>query len=189
MAPARSPPQRPAPPAPRSTLGRPSAERRLAFESLEERSLLSIDVYEGGSFAAAASGSSPANNLIVTGADSGSAPHVRVFNADGSQRFSFFAYDLAFRGGVRVAAGDVTGDGVPDIITAAGPGGGPHVRVFDGATGAAGTGGPSAASSPTSRLSPAACSWLPATSRATGGPTSSPAPAPAAGRTCVSSMA
>ena len=47
----------------------------------------------------------------------------------------FMAYDMKFRGGVRVAAGDVSGDGKADIITAPGKGGGPHIRVFDATTG------------------------------------------------------
>jgi autotransporter-associated beta strand protein len=70
--------------------------------------------------------------LFAVGAGEGGGPHVQVYNADGSIRFSFFAYDPGFRGGVTVATADVNGDGVDDIITGAGPGGGPHVKVFDG---------------------------------------------------------
>lgn len=72
---------------------------------------------------------------IVVGADAGGGPHVIVYDQTGAVQFSFYAYAANFKGGVRVAAGDVTGDGVPDIVTAAGPGGGPHVKVFDGVTG------------------------------------------------------
>jgi hypothetical protein len=41
-----------------------------------------------------------------------------------------------FAGEVRRATGDFNGDGVSDIVWAAGPGGGPEVKVIDGATGA-----------------------------------------------------
>ncbi|MFN4258278.1 MAG: beta-1,3-glucanase family protein [Gemmataceae bacterium] len=74
--------------------------------------------------------------FYAAGADAGGGPRVKVYNTDGSTRFDFFAYNPFFMGGVRVALGDVNGDGIPDIITAAGPGGGPHVKVFDGETGA-----------------------------------------------------
>jgi uncharacterized repeat protein (TIGR01451 family) len=74
---------------------------------------------------------------IVTGAGAGGGPHVRAFSlASGgpTEAASFFAYDPAFPGGVFVAVGDLNDDGVADIITGAGPGGGPHLQVFDGAT-------------------------------------------------------
>lgn len=71
--------------------------------------------------------------IFAAGADAGGTPEVRVFDAQsGMQLSSFLAYDSSFRGGVRIALGDVSGDGIPDIVTAAGPGGGPHVKVFDG---------------------------------------------------------
>ena len=67
---------------------------------------------------------------IVTGAGPGGGPHVQVFSSDGTAMGSFFAYDQGFTGGVRVATGDLNCDGTSEIITGAGPGGGPHVRVF-----------------------------------------------------------
>lgn len=69
---------------------------------------------------------------IIAGAGVGGGPHVRVFNKNGKLiNPGFFAYDPAFRGGVNVASGDVDGDGVDDIVTGPGKGGGPHVRVYD----------------------------------------------------------
>jgi hypothetical protein len=82
---------------------------------------------------------------IITGAGPGGGPHVEVFDgtklwmtqangelAPAAVLASFYAYDANFRGGVHVAAGDVTGDGHADIVTGAGAGGGPHVKIFDG---------------------------------------------------------
>src|SRR5207237_10541019 len=73
--------------------------------------------------------------LVASGAGQGGGPHVIVRNADNTGRFSFFAYTASFTGGVRVATGDINGDGIADIVTSTGPGGGPHVKVFNGADG------------------------------------------------------
>jgi hypothetical protein len=92
--------------------------------------------FSGGVYVASGDVNGDGKADIITGAGEGGGPHVRVF--DGATRQiirEFFAFDPSFRGGVRVAAADVNGDGKADIICAAGPGGGPHVRVFDGATG------------------------------------------------------
>lgn len=75
-------------------------------------------------------------SINVAGADAGTQPLIRVFDSlSGAELFFFSAFDTAFTGGVRVAVGDISGDGFPDIIVGAGPGGGPHVKVFDGRTG------------------------------------------------------
>ena len=69
---------------------------------------------------------------IVTGTGVGGGPHVKVFNCQGQElNKGWFAYDKNFRGGVQVALGDLNGNGYKEIITGAGFGGGPHVRIFD----------------------------------------------------------
>lgn len=89
--------------------------------------------FAGGVFVASGDVNNDGFDDIITGADAGGPPHVKVFDGiSGEEVVSFFAYNTEFIGGVRVATGDVNGDGVPDIITAPGAGAGPHVKVFDG---------------------------------------------------------
>ena len=94
--------------------------------------------FRGGVTVAVADVTGDANVDIITGAGPGGGPHVRVFQASPStiglpsisEYASFYAYNPAFLGGVRVAAGDLDGDGVSEILTAAGAGGSPHVEAF-----------------------------------------------------------
>lgn len=67
---------------------------------------------------------------FATGIDAGGGPLVTVNFADGHTS-SFFAYAPSFTGGVRVAMGDINGDGNVDLITAPGVGGGPNIKIFN----------------------------------------------------------
>ncbi|MFO0800871.1 MAG: GDSL-type esterase/lipase family protein [Gemmataceae bacterium] len=73
--------------------------------------------------------------VFATGRDIGQAAVVSVFDTAGQLRNQFLAFGPGFTGGVRVATGDMTGDGVPDILVGAGPGGAPAVKVISGADG------------------------------------------------------
>src|SRR5262249_55056575 len=52
-------------------------------------------------------------------------------DSDGALLAEFAPYGAGYSGPISVAVGDVNGDGVPDLITAAGVGN-PDVRVYDG---------------------------------------------------------
>ncbi|WP_162659645.1 FG-GAP-like repeat-containing protein [Tuwongella immobilis] len=56
----------------------------------------------------------------------------RTGNSDTAMA-NFFAFEQTLRNGVFVAVGDVNGDGHADLILGGGPGGGPRVRIADGA--------------------------------------------------------
>jgi hypothetical protein len=110
-------------------------DRHLLFSFLAYRSS-----FNGGVFVAAGDVNGDGTADIITGVGGGAGPLVKGFSvvdpAVGVALVTqFFAYRSSFTGGVRVAAGDVNGDGVAEIITASGPGGGPHIKVFDGKSG------------------------------------------------------
>lgn len=61
---------------------------------------------------------------------------VFVFRADGSLALGVTPFGNEYRGGVRIARGDVNGDGIADLITASGAGIESRVRVWNGANAA-----------------------------------------------------
>ena len=72
---------------------------------------------------------------IITIPSSNGGPNVRAYTYNSATgQFElldwFMAYDAKFRGGVRIAVGDVNGDGRLDIVTSPASGGGPNVRVY-----------------------------------------------------------
>lgn len=68
---------------------------------------------------------------IVTGPGKGAEPLIKIFSLSGKLKYSFLAYAKNFKGGVNLATGDLNNDGVAEIITAPGQGGGPQVIIYD----------------------------------------------------------
>ena len=93
--------------------------------------------FTGGGYVAAGDLDGDGKAEFVVTPDEGGGPRVTVFtrNADGTTvvRADFLGIDDAsFRGGARAAVGDVNGDGTPDVVVAAGFGGGPRTAIFTG---------------------------------------------------------
>ena len=97
--------------------------------------------FMGGSYVAAGDVNADGFNDIVVSAGQGGGPNVKVYSGNPADAvnaqtpgliFSFFAYSSGFTGGATVGVSDINGDGYADVVTGAGPGGGPHVKVFSG---------------------------------------------------------
>ncbi|MDD2646743.1 MAG: S8 family serine peptidase [Patescibacteria group bacterium] len=73
----------------------------------------------------------PQTRYIVTAAGPGGGPHVRVMKSNGLPVSGFMAYDSKFRGGVKIATGDVDGDNQEEIITVPATLGSAQVKIFD----------------------------------------------------------
>jgi parallel beta-helix repeat protein len=92
-------------------------------------------LYRGGVHVAAGDVNGDGRADVIVSNSAGSINQVRVFSgADGSLFSSFRAFSGG-SGGVRIAAGDVNGDGIDEVIVGAGVGS--RVRVFDAAQGTA----------------------------------------------------
>ncbi len=75
------------------------------------------------------------DTFTVFGAPAGLPPIVTLKQSGGPTKVHL-AYGSAFKGGIQAAIGDFNLDGVPDVVTAPSKGGGPNIRIIDGATGA-----------------------------------------------------
>ena len=76
---------------------------------------------------------------IVVGADTGYPAQVDLLDQTGTRLLTLpQTFGSLFVGGVRVALGDLTGDGVAEVITAPGPGMAPIVTIYEIAEGASG---------------------------------------------------
>jgi hypothetical protein len=110
----------------------------LVYDGVTQKELFRLNPFEeafkGGVFVTSGDLTGDGIADLVITPDEGGGPRLRIFSGgDFSQIADYFGIDdPAFRGGARASVGDITGDGIADLIVAAGFGGGPRVAVFDG---------------------------------------------------------
>ncbi|MBU1032475.1 MAG: L,D-transpeptidase family protein [Patescibacteria group bacterium] len=90
--------------------------------------------FKGGVRVAVADTDGDGSAEIITAPGPGAEAKIHIFNSKAVHQTGsgILAYDPKFKGGAHVTAADLNNDGKAEIITSPGPGGGPHVRVFDG---------------------------------------------------------
>ncbi len=68
---------------------------------------------------------------ILVAPKDGSSPYILVYDLNGNLISNFLAYTKNFKKEVSIEIADINSDYQNEIITSAGAGGGPHVRIFD----------------------------------------------------------
>lgn len=86
--------------------------------------------FKGGVHLAVGNVDSDDDYEMITVPRSHGGPHVRIFDKTGNLKGQFFAYDSSYRGGLQVTTGDVTGDGIDEIIIGLGSNAEPRVKIF-----------------------------------------------------------
>ena len=113
------------------------APRVRAFDGKDGHLLADFYAYDPASRAGVSVAAGPIGGGrfgIVTGQDAGGSAAVNVFSTAGALLRSFTPFEAGFAGGVHVAVAPGSPAGGPALVAAAGPGGGPRVRVVDAGT-------------------------------------------------------
>ena len=122
--------------------------------------------FTGGVFVTGADFNGDGKAEVIVTPDQGGGPRVKVYNGasitGGTTNPSVMAdyigladtsgnVDANFRGGARASTGDMNGDGIPELLVAAGFTGGPRVTIWNG-TGVVGAGGGKPSNNPLSNF-------------------------------------
>lgn len=95
------------------------------------------DTFLGGIFVATGDLNADGKAEIFVSPDQGGGGRIVGLRFENGSLVRFADYfgieDPNFRGGARITLGDLDGDGTPDVVVAAGFGGGPRIALFDGA--------------------------------------------------------
>jgi len=120
--------------------------RLVIFDGKTQARLVDFFTYEstftGGIYVTTGDLNGDGKADVIVTPDEGGGPVVAVYDGarlaagltgDAAQIHRFFGIeDPEFRGGARATAGDITSDGVPEVVVAAGFLGGPRVTIWDG---------------------------------------------------------
>ncbi len=91
------------------------------------------DTVNGGGRVATADFNGDGRAEVIAGSSPGTRSQITIIDGfTEKQVFEMFPFEASFLGGIYISAGDITGDGVPELIITPDEGGGPRVTILDG---------------------------------------------------------